>query len=898
MSEQLKGNYGTTTICGEVLATYMNSPHQQKLQKASAWYAKTGWKILPCYGINDSGRCTCNGQHSEPKDVGKHPTIGDWNVRATDEELTIHNWWQSSPSNNIGVVCQKSGFFVIDIDPRSGGLDSWDKFLELIEHDLPETVEAYTGVYSDKGKPARGRHIFFKCSPDEKLLGNLKASGLSGIDIKHNGYVMLAPSRHGSGVDYEWADGKAPWQIEMAEAPDNILNVLRKSGRRSSTSLGEGDWGWLGDLDFKGDRVDIAKMLEEGIDEGSRAVDIYKLACAISNKFGVETPEKRLMIETMMMRFNFEKVRPPMDLEGPNSLLMHTRRAMDFVAENPVTELIYPGLQEWAEKNKASGQSNAQRTAKNFENRPRTSDPDEMEDYSYLPGTLGGDMNDAARSGMSISEAFSSGNIDIPKDPDAISEQEGGTPGKRSLSDTGNGRRLVDTFGSSVRYTPGIGWFIWDGQYWRPDAEDLGMQELCKKLAPIIATEVVHYDDPDKQTEVVKWSSQAKSNSRLKSAIESANSDERIVTQVERWDGDEYLLGVSNGVVDLRTGELLKGRPDLYITKRAPVGYTQGMRNVRWEQFVDYATGGDKELQEWLQRAAGYTLTGLNTQDVMFLVYGPPGSGKNTFVEAIVKALGTAQYAWPLDSNILADANGQSSSTDLYHWAELRGRRMVWVDELPESERLKENAVKKLTGSSEISARSPGEKPFTFKAQAKLWVTTNHRPMITDDAMWRRLRPVPWMNVPESPDPDLKAYLFDPEGALPAILSWAVEGAIKYLGSSARDPLGWCTAVSEASDIYRKNEDRIGMFLNEESKESEGALLKVRELYQIYRAWSEDRGEKPMTQIAFQRKLSDRGMEIVGQGTNAEIKGRMLVPRIVPQSSDVNWSLVSRFSSL
>jgi putative DNA primase/helicase len=875
----------------------MTSPHEEKLQKASTWYAKQGWKILPCHGLTDGGRCTCNGQHSEPKDVGKHPAIGDWNIKASDDDLVVHNWWQTSPENNIGVVCQKSGFLVIDIDPRSGGIDSFDKFEELMEYELPKTVEQYTGSYSYGGKHVRGRHIFYKVSADEKLIGNLKASGLPGIDIKHNGYVMLSPSRHGSGVNYEWKTGHAPWEIEIADAPEKLLDILRKGGRRNSgTSLGEGEWGWLSGLDFKGERVDITKMLEEGIDEGSRAVDIYKLACAISNKFGVETPEKRLMIETMMIRFNHEKVRPPMELEGANSLLMHTRRAMDFVGENPVTELIYPGLQEWAEKNKAQAQANAQKTVAKSEPSPKTSDPDDVEDSSYLPGTLGGDMSDAARSGMSISEAFSSGNIDIPKDPDALTESEGGTPGKRSLSDTGNGRRLVDTFGSSVRYTPGIGWFIWDGQYWRPDAEDLGMQELCKKLAPIIATEVVHYDDPDKQTEVVKWSSQAKSNSRLKSAIESANSDERIVTAVERWDGDEYLLGVSNGVVDLRTGELLKGRPDLYITKRAPVGYTQGMRNVRWEQFIDFATGGDKELQEWIQRAAGYTLTGLNTQDVMFLVYGPPGSGKNTFVEAIVKALGTAQYAWPLDSSILADGNGQSSSTDLYHWAELRGRRMVWVDELPESERLKENAVKKLTGSSEISARSPGEKPFTFKAMAKLWITTNHRPMINDDAMWRRIRPIPWSSVPENPDPDLKAYLFDPEGALPAILSWAVEGAIKYLGSSARDPLGWCTAVQNAADIYRKNEDRIGMFLNEETKEAEGAALKVKELYSIYRMWSEDRGEKPMTQIAFQRKLSDRGLPIVGQGTHAEIQGMLLVPRAVPTSTDVDWSSVARFS--
>lgn len=872
------------------------TPHEIKLANGSAWYAKQGWKILPCYGLTDGGRCTCNGQHSEPKDVGKHPAIGEWNLKASSDEYVVKTWWENSPENNIGVVCNKSGFLVIDIDPRSGGVESFEKFEEMMEYELPETVEALTGSYSYNGKNYRGRHLFFKVSSEEQLLGNLKSSGLNGIDIKHNGYVMLAPSRHGSGVNYEWAEGKAPWQMEMTEAPEKLLQLLRKRGRKSSTSLGEGEWGWMDGLEFGGDRVDIAKILEEGIDEGSRAVDIYKLACAISNKFGVETPEKRMMIETMMIRFNHEKVRPPMELEGQNSLLMHTRRAMDFVADNPVTERIWPGLQDWANKTKVEASQSY--VATNEPTGTSNLEPS-YEDYTAdaLPGTLGGAVADAARNGMSISDAFGSGGIDVPKDPDALSEAEGAQPGKRSLSDTGNGRRIVDTFGGSIRYTPGIGWFIWNGNYWKPDVEDLGMQELAKKLPPIIATEVNQYDDQDKKNEVVKWANQAKSNSRLKASIESAVSDERIVTTVERWDGDPYLFGVSNGVVDLRTGELLKGRPDLFITKRAQVSYTPGMRNVRWEQFIDYATGGDKELQEWLQRAAGYTLTGLRTQDVMFLVYGPPGSGKNTFVEALVKAMGTQQYAWPLDSSILAQSDGMSSSTDLYHWAELRGKRMVWVDELPESERLKENSVKKLTGSSEISARSPGEKPFTFESQAKLWVTTNHRPIINDEAMWRRLRPIPWVNVPTAPNPDLKAYLFDPEGALPAVLSWAVEGAIKYLGSQARDPLGWCSAIKDAADIYQKNEDRIGMFLNEETKTSEGSSLLVKQLFSVYRLWSEDRGEKPMSQIAFHRKLSDRGMTITGQGSRAEIADTQLVPRAVPSSTNIDWGTAARFAS-
>jgi putative DNA primase/helicase len=867
-----------------------------RLGPAASWYASNGWSILPCYGIV-GGRCTCGGAHVEPKDVGKHPSLPEWNKYATTDPETINQWWNKDPQMNIGVMCKASGFFVIDIDPRSGGPDSFEKFEALVEGFLPPTVEAITGEYTVAGgKVLRGRHLFYKCDENEALVGNLKKSNLPGVDIKHNGYVLITPSRHFSGVCYEWAPGKAPWEIEVAQAPEELLQALRKKGRKSATGLGEGDWTFLEDLDFGGERVDVERLLEEGIDEGSRAVDIYSMTCALANKFPINTEAGRLAVETMMIRFNAEKVRPPLELEGQGGLLMHVRRAIQFVIDNPKTERMWPGLNEWAQKSQQETNENTiAKSVRKKEEEQASKNYDHSSDSYRLPGTIGGAVEQSINDGDSASSAMSATNINVPKDADALSEADGGEPGKRTLTDTGNGRRLIDSFGPAVRYTPGLGWFHWDGGYWKPDIENLEMQELSKRLAPIIASEVVNYEDADKQADVMRWALQAKSNSRIAGSIESATSDPRVLVAVDTWDSDETLMGVLNGVIDLRTGELLKGRPDLHITRRAPVAYTPGIRNVKWEQFLDFATGGDKELQEWIQKAAGYSLTGLRTYDVMFLVYGPPGSGKNTLVEALVKCMGTQQYAWPLDSSILAQGDGQAHGSDLYHWAELRGRRMVWVDELPDNERMKENSVKKLTGSSEISARSPGEKPFTFQSRAKLWVTTNHRPIINDDAMWRRIRPIPLNKVPESPDPELKSYIFDPEGGLPAVLSWAVEGAIKLLGSSARDGLGWCSAVAEAADMYRKNEDRFGIFINEETKEMEGGTIPVKHLYSIYRAWSEERGERPMTQIAFQRKIAERGFETVGLGSRADIHGRSLIPRAV-QSGEVDWNVASRFA--
>lgn len=870
-----------------------NLSQREKLLSAVQYYAKLGWKLIPCHGVvND--RCTCGESHSSPKERGKHPQINEWNKLASDNVAQVTEWWTKQPDGNVGVVCQQSGFFVIDVDPRSGGLESWDKFQDEIDFTIPKTNMAYTGMYNYQGKTVRGLHIFLKCSDKEKLVGNLSRLGLKGIDIKHNGYLIIAPSMHFSGVTYDWVDGHAPWDIPMAEAPDELMKLIRNRGsnpsRRTGTSLGVGDW--MDEL-VAGDTEageDIKKMMNEGLDEGERAVGVYKIACHVSNEIGVDTELKRQSVENTMIRFNAEKIRPPLELEGQGGLLMHVRRAIEFVAANPKAAFNNPELADWMK-----------RAVSNVGTSPTpvlgvVTPPSDFNADSTLSGTLGGAISQHLSDGRSVIQAAGSSNINIPADPDAIREEDGAKVGMRTLSDTGNGRRIVDNFGGGIRYTSGLGWFTWDGSYWKPDPEGLNMMEIGKRLAPIIASEALKYSDPNEQTNVVKWAAQAKSNSRIKAAIESANSDERVTLGVDAWDKSEYMLGVLNGVIDLRTGQLLQGRPDLFITRRAPVSYTQGLRSPRWEQFLDFITDGDRELHDWLQRAAGYTLTGLRKYDVMFLVYGPGGSGKNTFVESIVKCLGTKEYAWPLDSSILSSDNGQASQSDLYHWAEIRGRRMVWLDELPESGYLKENSVKKLTGSSEISARSPGERPFTFESQAKLWITTNHRPIITDDAMWRRIRPVPLTRVPDRPDPELKEYLFDPEGGLPAVLSWAVEGAVKMLGSSQRDGLGWCRVVSEAASVYRQNEDRIGLFLSEETRESEGLSMSVKSLYGTYRNWTEDRGERPMSQTAFQKKLMERNLDIEGVGSRAVLNGRALLPREVPQSDGIEWGNLTKFA--
>ena len=883
-----------------------------RLAKAAVWYAKElDWKILPVHGLNADGKCTCGRVHSEPREFGKHPVFSGWNTDATDDYNQVQTWWEENPEYNIGVYCKGSGFLVIDIDPRSGGNSSFLKLEELAKGELPPTVEAITGEYEDQDTKqlTRGRHLIYRCGPNEKFIGNFKSAGLGGIDVKYNGYVVLSPSRHYSGYIYEWKPGHAPWEMQVADAPEALLAVLRSrgsggtasSGGRTSTRYGEAKWEAFDDLEYDGQKVDIKKILNEGLVEGERATTIYRLACALANKYGT-TDYDAEFIETAMIRFNAEKVTPPMELEGSNGLLMHVRNAIGFVARNPIKKSgDWQKVDEWVEE---FGLRWAENVTKEVTKKSPEDPSNELEDYDDgdvfkdVPDNYVGDgVKAMAESGISAIEISSHGNMDIPKDQDSLSAEDGGTPGRRSLTDIGNGRRLVDTYTSVVRYSEGLGWFFWDGNYWKPDPEQLEISELSKRVAAVVASEVRYYmNDDSKQSELISWAKQTKSVARINNMIKSANSDRRIRVPVQQWDSEPHLLGVLNGVVNLKTGELMTGRPDISITKRAAVAYTEGLRNIRWNQFLEHATGGDKEYEEWLQRAVGYTLSGLSNQDLLFLVYGPPGSGKNTFVETVFNALGHSDYSMMLESNVLV-ATDKKDASDQYYMAELRGKRMVWVDELPEGDRIKENQVKKMTGSMNLTGRSPGERPFTFQSRAKLWITTNHRPIINDDAMWRRIRVLPLTNIPKTPDPSLKEFLSDPEGGLPAVLSWAVEGAVKYFAwSSSKNPLEPCSVVEAASEGYRKNEDRIGAFLAEEVVENEGGSVKISDLFQIYKNWSDGRNERAISQIAFQRKLTDRGMAVEGEGNRATINNISRIIKEAPvqnqsvqPSGDLNW---------
>jgi hypothetical protein len=120
-------------------------------------------------------------------------------------------------NSNIAIVTGKiSNIIVLDIDPRHGG----DKTIEDLE--IPDTVTVETG--------GGGLHYYFKYPDGFEEISNFQnIKELPGVDLRADGGCVISPpSLHPSGNRYKFVEGKGFGEIELAEAPEWLLKLIKK----------------------------------------------------------------------------------------------------------------------------------------------------------------------------------------------------------------------------------------------------------------------------------------------------------------------------------------------------------------------------------------------------------------------------------------------------------------------------------------------------------------------------------------------------------------------------------------------------------------------------------------------------------------------------------------------
>ena len=425
-------------------------------------------------------------------------------------------------------------------------------------------------------------------------------------------------------------------------------------------------------------------------------------------------------------------------------------------------------------------------------------------------------------------------------------------------TDAGNAELFARGFAKILRFDHRRGhWLVWRGHWWARDENELVLQ-AAKKIARYRQQYSATINDNEIAELEENWAIRSESRSRLEAMLKLAQSEHPLSDPGTDWDADPWLLGLANGVVDLRTGLLRPGKQADKITMHTDVLFDPTAKAPRWEQFLNEIFGGNQELIDYVQRAVGYSLTGDVSEQVIFLAYGTGANGKSTFLEVLRHVFGVYAYNLPFSAFEL-----KARSAIPNEIAALSGKRFVTAIETNESAELNEGRIKALTGSDPITARFLYHEYFTFIPTSKYWLAFNHKPKVSDDSpgFWRRVRLIPFLQrfAANQADPDLLDRL---KAEAPGIFNWAVAGALKW----QKDGLLTAAIVVEASESYREESDLLKEFIDDRLVVDSSARVAAADLWKEYVAWAASNHERPLDRKTFAQKMQMRGFTKVRLG--------------------------------
>ena len=245
------------------------------------------------------------------------------------------------------------------------------------------------------------------------------------------------------------------------------------------------------------------------------------------------------------------------------------------------------------------------------------------------------------------------------------------------------------------------------------------------------------------------WAQQSRSRSRLKAALEAARDEVPVTNEGEGWDANHFLLAVENGVIDLKTGKLRDGQRDDQITIHAPIAFDAKASAPTFHKYLSEVQP-DEAMRSYLQRVAGYCLTGSIEERCFFFFYGLGHNGKTILAETKARMLG--QLGQPAAPKLLI----KKRDIDKAAIADIEGKRVIVTIEPNAGERLDEGFVKQFTGGDTLKGRRLYENYHEFRPAAKVILLSNNKPRVEDltDAIWERIKLIPFEVHIDEPDRD------------------------------------------------------------------------------------------------------------------------------------------------
>lgn len=423
-----------------------------------------------------------------------------------------------------------------------------------------------------------------------------------------------------------------------------------------------------------------------------------------------------------------------------------------------------------------------------------------------------------------------------------------------SLDDMGNAKRFTDLFGENVRYCyPEKKWYYYDTRKWC--ADNIGAAErMADSAVKAMSCELSAYAqiDSDKGTDMQRQFEKHMKKSRFNKSKRAmlAEVQHHLPVLPSQLDKYRMALNTPSGVVNLKTGELREHKPEYYFTKITAADLGSDTDCPLWQSFLNDIFAGDRDLIRYVQKALGYSLTGSTAEQCVFFLYGTGNNGKSTFLEAIRSVFGDYATNIQPETIMMKNVSGSAINSDI---ARLKGARLVTSVEPNEGLRINEGLLKQLTGDDAVTARKLYCEEFEFKPEFKLWIATNHKPVIrgTDTGIWRRIHMIPFtVAIPDDKvDRNLSQKL---RAELPAIFKWILDGCTLWQQEGLKMPLAVLNSVKE----YRREMDVISAFLNDCCQNSGSVAAKT--LYACYCNWAESNNEYCLSNTRFGAEISKR----------------------------------------
>ena len=431
----------------------------------------------------------------------------------------------------------------------------------------------------------------------------------------------------------------------------------------------------------------------------------------------------------------------------------------------------------------------------------------------------------------------------------------------RSWDDQGRGLRMRDQFATVLKFNAvDKKWFFFNGSYWQEDIGNQRVELAAERVANSIKKEKPELSfstktDEDKaMNEWYRFQKDSRSHMAKMHMIDEFK--KYVIVKHGEFDKEDMLLNTESGYVDLSSGELHDHDIDKKFSHQTVAEYSDNVDAPLWEKFLNQIFNNDEELIHYVQKAIGYSFTGSVDEQCLFILNGRGRNGKSVFSNVVSDVAGN--YAKQMNVQTIVAKKNQSGSANS-DIARLEGARIVTSSELNEGDRFDESLVKQLTGGDKILARFLYGSEFEYKPKFKIWMATNHLPIIrgTDDGIWRRIKIIPFnIQIPkEKVDKKLEYKL---KAEYTGILNWIVQGAIMWQQEGLKDP----EAVTKVIETYRAEMDPLDAFLEECCTTGQNYSIKAREMYDAYHEWAKESEEYKMSMTKFGREMSKKLLRV------------------------------------